>query len=348
MLFKVLSQESFRQLVSLLLQSNEVIGPRVVGSRADGSLVHQLLPIQSFDEMDLDYKKSEYSPKTYFLPFRENLSTYEFDGELGWEQSIRYRVQPRAIVGMRACDINALVKLDKVLLKGDFPSPYYLARRKNTFVIGLDHEPCERGFCASVGADIVSHGFDLFLTDLGDRYFVSIDSDWGFRVVSNVEISDVTEDDREDYLRARQRIAEGFETRVNIRNLPQLLDLEFQSPVWQRWGDKCLSCGSCSAVCPTCYCYGVEERVSIDFARSAKIKRLYSCNLVDFAMVAGGHNFRPTRASRLKYRYYHQHRGFVETYDEPKCVGCNRCGDTCLAGINPPEVIADLEQEAAR
>jgi len=130
--------------------------------------------------------------------------------------------------------------------------------------------------------------------------------------------------------------------------LPQILDLEFTSPVWKKWGDKCLSCGSCAAVCPTCYCYGVEENVSMDFCSSAKVKRLYSCNLLDFAMVAGNHNFRPTRESRLKYRYYHQHRGFVETYGVPMCVGCNRCGDTCLAGINPPEVIADLEEEAVQ
>ena len=130
-----------------------------------------------------------------------------------------------------------------------------------------------------------------------------------------------------------------------MRNLPNLLDIEFESTVWKRWGDKCLSCGSCAAVCPTCYCYGIEEKIALDFKTSTKSKRLYSCNLVDFAMVAGGHNFRPTRESRLKYRYYHQHRGFVETYDEPKCVGCNRCGRVCLAGIKPAAVIKDLYEE---
>ncbi|OGQ86940.1 MAG: hydrogenase [Deltaproteobacteria bacterium RIFOXYA12_FULL_58_15] len=347
MLFKVMAKSSFEELVGLLLESNEVIGPRMKTRHPDGKGVHQFLPITAFADMDLDYEKSEYSPKTYFLPFKENLSTYRFQGG-DWEQEIKYRIQPRAIVGMRACDINALVKLDKVLLKGDFPSPYYLARRKNTFIIGLDHDPCENGFCASVGSDIVSHGFDLFLTDLGDRYFVAIDSDRGYRVAANVEIRDPTEADNEAYVQTRNRIAKGFKVEVSIRNLPQILDLEFQSPVWKKWGDKCLSCGSCSAVCPTCYCYGVEEKVAMDFSESAKVKRLYSCNLYDFAMVAGGHNFRPSRESRLKYRYYHQHRGFVETYDEPKCVGCNRCGDVCLAGINPPEVITDLEKEAAR
>ena len=67
--------------------------------------------------------------------------------------------------------------------------------------------------------------------------------------------------------------------------------------------------------------------------------------LVDFAQVAGGHNFRPKRESRLKYRYYHQHRGFVEAYDEPKCVGCGRCARACLAGINPTDIIRELLNE---
>ena len=83
----------------------------------------------------------------------------------------------------------------------------------------------------------------------------------------------------------------------------------------------------------------------MDGKEGVKVKQLYSCNLLDFATVAGGHNFRADRETRLKYRYYHQHRGFVETYEEPLCVGCNRCGRVCLAGINPPGIIRDLQTE---
>ena len=346
MLFKIVTKEGFRSLVDQLLASNEVIGPRRVGVRRNGKPEHQFLPIERFEDMDLDYEKTAFSAKTYFLPFRETLSRTRFhNGD--WQQEISYRVQPRALVGLHACDINALLKLDKVMLRGPFPSPYYLSRRKNTFVVGIDHDPCETGFCASLGEDTVTHGFDLFLTDLGDRYFVSIDSDRGFRVLHSVPVRDITEDDRRAYQEVRRRIASGFKVHLRFENLPTLLDIEFESPVWKKWGDKCLSCGACAMVCPTCYCYGVYERICQDFKECTKVKQLYSCNLIDFAVVAGGHNFRPTRHTRLKYRYYHQHRGFVEAYDEPKCVGCNRCGDACLAGINPPDVIRDLQAEEA-
>jgi len=347
MLFRVLDKSEFHRLIDLFLESHEVIGPRRMDVRRDGRPVYQYLPVARFADLDLEYDTTEHSAKTYFLPYRENLSTFRFQDE-DWVQDISYRLQPRAIVGLHACDINALLKLDKVMAREAFPSPYYISRRRNTFIVGIDHPPCEGAFCHSLGTDTVNSGFDLFLTDLGGRYFTAIDSDRGFAALQRVEAREVTEKDTADYLGVRRRIAAGFGEHLDVRQLPNLLDIEFESDVWEKWGGKCLSCGSCAMVCPTCYCYGVSERVSMDFRTGAKVKQLYSCNLVDFAEVAGGHNFRPRRETRLKYRYYHQHRGFVEAHDEPKCVGCGRCGRTCLAGINPPDVIRDLLAEEAR
>jgi formate hydrogenlyase subunit 6/NADH:ubiquinone oxidoreductase subunit I len=294
--------------------------------------------------MELDYRATEYSAKTYFLPYLENLSTFRFEGE-DWNQEISYHIQPRAIIGLRAHDINALLKLDKVLIRGPFPSPYYISRRKNTFIVGLDHLPLEDEFSRSVGAHIVTHGFDLFLTDLGDHYFVAIASDRAFNLLHHVETREVTDEDTHAYLEVCRQIRDGFKTEISVHSLPYLLDLEFTSTVWRKWGLKCLNCGTCAMVCPTCYCYGVVEEVAMDFKQCTKIKQLYSCNLTDFARVAGGHNFRPDQETRVKYRYYHQHRGFLEDYGEPKCVGCNRCGRACLAGISPAQVIKDLHEE---
>lgn len=344
MLFKMLPKDEFRALVQILLDSNEVIGPKKIGVNAKGKPIHHYLPVQSFDEIDLGYETTEYSAKGYFLPFKENLSEFRFDAG-DWNQEIHYEAPARAIIGLHACDIHSLLKLDKVMIKDFFPSPYYISRRRNAFIVGIDHEACEGGFCRSLGTDTVSHGFDLFLTDVGDRYFVAIDSDRGFTALQQVKVSDITDKDTEAYLEVRRRIADSFETHVDVQNLPNLLDIEFESDVWKKWGKKCLSCGSCAMVCPTCYCYGVSEELSMDFTEGAKVKQLYSCNLLDFALVAGGQNFRPDRETRLKYRYYHQHRGFVESYEEPKCVGCNRCGRVCLAGINPPDIIRDLQAE---
>ena len=344
MLFKTLPKEEFGSLIEILLGSTEVIAPKKIGTDAKGKPIHQYLPVESFQEMDLGYETTEYSAKTYFLPYRETLSTFTLN-EADWVQNISYHNEPRALIGLHACDINALLKLDKVLARELFPSPYYIARRRNTLVVGIDHDPCEGAFCHCLGTDTVSQGFDLFLTDLGTRYFVAINSDRGYTLLARVKTMDVTESDTRDYVLERKRISGSFKAELPMHNLQNLLDIEFESSVWDKWGKKCLSCGTCAMVCPTCYCYGVSEQISMDLKSASKVKQLYSCTLVDFAQVAGGHNFRPDPVIRLKYRYYHQHHGFIESYDEPKCVGCNRCGRACLAGISPTEVIRDLQME---
>ncbi len=344
MLFRVIGKKEFGVLINILIESIEVIAPRKVGQNVDGQPIHQFLPILDKSQIDLEYETTEYSAKTYFLPFNEKLSTFKYTDN-SWEQDIRYRIQPRVMLGLHTCDIAALLKLDKVFAKDFYPNPYYLSRRKNTFTIGISDSPCSSGFCRAVGADTLTHGFDLYLTDLQDRYFVKIGSERGFNLLKQVETLEVTDQDSQDYVEVLNKFEKDYQNIVNLEELPILLDLEFESEDWKKWGDKCLSCGSCSMVCPTCYCYGVQEEVAMDHSASTKVKKLYSCNILDFASVAGDHNFRPNQATRLKYRFYHQHRGFVESFGEPMCVGCNRCGKVCLAGINPVDVIKDLKKD---
>ncbi len=344
MIFKTITKDNFKEFVNGIIAENVTIGPRETDKDAQRNPVYQFKQVCSFDEIALDYTKTYSSLKNFFLPFKENLSTFQFDQNV-WEQTITYTVHPRVIVGVRACDIEGLLKLDNVLMKGKFPYPYYVARRQNTFLIGLDHEPLEDCFCQSLNADMVLHGFDLFLTDIGEKYFMQINSSTAFNLLKNIEVTDITAEDQENYIEERKRLGSLFKTKIDITGLPSLMDIEFESDVWKKWGDKCLSCGSCAMVCPTCYCYAVNEYIDVSLKFASKERMLYSCNLVDFAEVAGGHNFRPEATSRLKYRFYHQHRGFVESYDEPKCVGCNRCGTTCPAGIKPVDVIHDLQME---
>jgi formate hydrogenlyase subunit 6/NADH:ubiquinone oxidoreductase subunit I len=347
MLFRVVSKDAFTRFVESLQKSVEVVGPKQIGVDKDGKPIHHFLPIERFEDLDLAYEKCQYSAKAYFLPHRTRLSTFKMTDN-DWEQSIKYAGRSRAIIGLHACDINALLKLDKVFARDFYPNPYYISRRRNMFVVGIDHPPCDNGFCHAINANDVTHGFDLFLTDLGDRYFVKINSDRAFMALNEVPNREITKADTGDYLAVRKSITDAYQFRMKTEDLPNLLDIEFESDVWKKWGSKCLSCGTCAQVCPTCYCYGITERVAMDHSEGAKISYLYSCNLLDFAVVAGGHNFRPAKETRLKYRYYHQHRGFVETYGEPLCVGCNRCGKSCLSGINPIDVIHDLQEEGKR
>jgi formate hydrogenlyase subunit 6/NADH:ubiquinone oxidoreductase subunit I len=342
MIFRVIAKDGLEQLFNLLAADNPVIGPVEIGKGRDGTAIHGFTEVSAFQELSLGYSTTALPAKQHFLPYREELASFSLAGR-DWDKRVDYHCdRPYVLFGLHACDINALNKLDKVLLGGVYPMPYYAAKRKNMFIIGIDCHPQPSCFCRSMGSDTALRGFDLFVTDLGASYFVEILSDTAFNLLKKIP---TTEPVAADHLRYRQVVDaknREFTTHVDTTDLTKILDMEFQSEVWKQWGDRCLSCGSCANVCPTCYCYTINEQAALDLRSASKTKVLYSCNYVDFAEVAGGHNFRPHSHNRLKYRYYHKHRGFVEAYEESLCVGCGRCGDSCLAGITVPEVISSV------
>jgi ferredoxin len=337
-----MKHDDLRSLYSLIAADNRIVGPVQKGTDKDGKAIYAFDQVSSFDDIRLNYTTTKIPAKRFFMPFREDLASFHMQGS-DWEKKVDFNIhRPIVFFGLHACDINALNKLDKVMLGSHYPMPYYAAKRKNMFIVGIDCSPQPYCFCRSMGADTALHGFDLFLTNLGEHYFVEILSDTAYNFIRQITSKEPDEDDHALYMKAAAEKNRKFTTHVDTTDLTKILDMEFQSEVWKKWGQQCLSCGTCANVCPTCYCYGVEESVSLDLSRASKTKQLYSCNLIDFAEVAGGHNFRPEGHSRLKYRYYHKHRGFVEAYEESLCVGCGRCGESCLAGITVPEVIASV------
>lgn len=345
MLFRIAEKTEMKALFDLLAEKNPVVGPVRTGVDRNGAPLYAFEQVADYRKLDLGYTATRLPAKRYFLPFREDLATFKISGR-DWTKDRDYHVdRPYVFFGLHACDINALNKLDKVLMGSVYPMPYYAAKRKNMFIIGIDCRPQPYCFCRSMGADTVLHGFDLFLTDMGDKYFIELLSAEAYAISKDLKTETPKEADHLQYMRTVAEKNKLFTTHVDTTDLTKILDMEFQSPVWKQWGDKCLGCGTCANVCPTCYCYGVEGTVAPDLKTARKTKTLYSCNIVDFAEVAGGHNFRPVRSSRLKYRYYHKHRGFVEAYEESLCVGCGRCGEACLAGITVPEVIASVRGE---
>ena len=129
---------------------------------------------------------------------------------------------------------------------------------------------------------------------------------------------------------------------MDLGDLPEILEMEYHSEVWDELGRKCLSCGSCSMVCPTCYCFDVNDEVDLGSRSGRRIRSWDSCLFETHALVAGGENFREHRSSRIKFRYYHKQRGFVAEYGRPSCVGCGRCIAGCPAGIDIVSVIEKL------
>jgi len=344
-LFRVFDKELLPALF-YVLAVNRLVGPVKKGMDGNGRPLYAFDWLYDFADLALDYDSTAFSAKKFFLPYQETMATFSAVDRKDWRKEVDFNAYwPIVFFGMHPCDINALNKLDKVLIKSGYPNPYYAAKRKNCFIIGMECSPQPYCFCRSMGTHTATHGFDMFLTDIGESYFVVIQSAHAYEFLKNIETREPSTEDHSLYLQTMEKKNAGFTCQVDTTDLTKILDLKFESDSWRMWGERCLSCGTCANVCPTCYCYGVEEHIDLSLRGATKSRFLYSCNLIDFAEVAGGHNFRPDSHTRLKYRYYHKHRGFVEIYEEPLCVGCGRCGQACLADITVPDVINSIRQE---
>ncbi len=298
-----------------------------------------------WSDVQMNYARTILPPKKLLLPPRE--TTFSFDPDKGFQDLLAEASKPMILFGVHSYDIYGLNILDRVFAQAKFPDPYYIARRKATAIIGVDFVPDDKHTAGSMNADFVDHGFDLFLSDIGNDYLVLVGTSRGDDIVvkSGGLMQTPAEADFAEYKRRSKIRRDSYKTRLDMEDLPEILEMEYHSKVWDDFGTKCLSCGSCSMVCPTCYCFDVSDEVNLGSRAGRRIRSWDSCLLRTHALVAGGENFRGARSSRVKFRFYHKQRGFVAEYGRPSCVGCGRCVEVCPAQINIITVIETIRGE---
>ncbi|MCC7174435.1 MAG: 4Fe-4S dicluster domain-containing protein [Bryobacterales bacterium] len=330
-----LPKERLDLFASVLQQFGEVHAP----VEQNGKYAFRAL--SRWSDARLDYPRTILPPKKYFVPPKDTL--FQYKEGLGYVPADLAADRRIILFGLHSCDIYGLNILDQVF-SGKYDDPYYQARRKNVAIIGVDCIPDEHCFCHSMRADFVDKGFDLFFQDLGDRYLVMVGTALGDDMVlaTGSLFEPVTPEDLAEYKQRSSAKRKAFKLHVEIRDLPEIFELEYDSSLWKQVGDRCLSCGACSMVCPTCYCFDVADDVDLGARSGSRSRTWDSCLFSTHAMVAGGENFREGRASRVKFRYYHKQRGFVAEYGRPSCVGCGRCISACPVNIDISQVISQL------
>jgi sulfhydrogenase subunit beta (sulfur reductase) len=330
-----LPKEQLDFFASVLQQFGEVHAPVARGGH------HVFARLDRWSDAVLDYNRTLLPPKKYFLPPRETMFRYR-RGK-GYEPASEDLNRKIVLFGVHACDIYGINILDDVFA-GKFPDPYFQARRRNVAIIGIDCTPDEHCFCRSMRADFVDHGFDLFFYDIGDFYLTFVGTARGDDMVlaAGSLFEPVTREDIDEYKRRSEAKRQQFQLDVEIRDLPEIFEMEYHADLWDELGKKCLSCGNCSMVCPTCYCYDVVDEVELGSRDGSRVRLWDSCLFSSHARVAGGENFRESRASRIKFRFYHKQRGFVAEYGRPSCIGCGRCIEVCPVNIDIIEVLKML------
>lgn len=334
---RLLPKEEFPRFFDRLVEFGQVYAPV---RKTNGTFVFD--QVSDCSEVALDYVRTALPPKKVLYPCEQIL--YRFSPSRGFV-ALPEPENRQILFGVHPCDVFSFSLLDLVFA-GDYPEPRYFKRRARTSVVGLSCMPDEKCFCRSMGTDCVERGFDLFLTDIGEDYFVRVGTGWGEEVAGTQEglFRAVSPGAMKEYKKVSLARTAAFVASVEMSDMPQIMEIEYNNRLWEELGEKCLSCGSCSMVCPTCYCYDIYDQFDLAGDSGSRYRRWDSCLFKEFAQVAG-FNFRAERSTRIKLRYYHKQVAFVEEYGRTSCVGCGRCIDACPAGINIVDVLNQIRGE---
>lgn len=336
----ILKKNDLNQFVDSLLEDYRVGGPVA----KNGGYAFEAL--EEAADMRLEYPTTILPPKKFLLPVRETL--FEFhDARSGVVKEPEPAI-PTVIFGMHTCDVHAVQLLDQVFSSG-YADGKYIKQRRQTLIVSLEClSPCdEHSFCKSMGTLTADEGYDLHLVDLGDDYAVDVKTDGGRELIERAKVAPATEADIQRLNAVLSEKWPRFPYRLDfdISDLPSLLNISMKSPLWEELGERCLACAACTNVCPTCFCFDVHDEIDLNLTSGRRVRSWDSCQLDEFATVAGGHNFRKSQALRQRHRFMRKGRYILEAHKFLGCVGCGRCARACLVNITPVNVFNELHRQ---
>ncbi|KUO66348.1 MAG: hypothetical protein APF84_18145 [Gracilibacter sp. BRH_c7a] len=275
-----------------------------------------------------DYVNTIKPPKDLFFPQYEMLLKYQKNkGERPVINEPDISKEKRVIFGIRPCDAASLELLDHVFIGQEYQDPYYQSRRSNTTIISLacqtQSEVC---FCQN---PMSARGADALLVRVADDYLVDIRTEKGREIF-------------EDYLTIRNEESSSifcpdYQEVVRQEDIAKLSGM-FTSSIWEEIQEKCLNCGICTFLCPTCHCFDITDD------KKGKIIRSWdSCMFSSFTKHGSGHNPRPTGKERIRQRIMHKFSYFPDKYGSVACVGCGRCVQKCPVNFDIREFLESIK-----
>jgi sulfhydrogenase subunit beta (sulfur reductase) len=355
----IIDIEGLRALFEILRDSlaYELIGPTV----RDGAIV--FAEIEGLDDLPSGWTDAQ-EPGRYRLERREDRALFGYAvGPHSWKDCLHpprqrlwrternndgFNVIPEvtepprwAFIGVRSCDLHAIAIQDRVLLGGEYRDPHYETRRHDNFIIAVNCAHAARTcFCSSMGTGPkAAAGFDLALTELITRdehaFLIEAGTQPGAAALARLPQREATSDDVRKADNVVARTAASMERHMEA-DVRALLLRNLEHPRWDDVANRCLSCGNCTLVCPTCFCTTPEEETHLDGAATGRSRRWESCFTIDFSHLHGGS---VRRSSRSRYRQWMTHKlaTWHDQFGSSGCVGCGRCITWCPVGIDITE-----------
>lgn len=283
--------------------------------------------VSSLDEIHWD-KKSDYSFKEVLLAINETLFYFTED-----QTTVPKGPDKDILIFLRSCDLHAVKRLDEIYLKNGFEDFYYARiRNKAKFVLMGCQTTCASGFCVSMGTNR-SDNYDAYVKVDGETVYMDLKWEELAKDLAAAEQTEVTPD---------------FVTENKEKvTLPKKLSNEsFTKEIWAEYGARCINCGRCNFVCPTCTCFTMQDIFYKDNAKVGERRRVWaSCQIDGYTDMAGGHGFRKGNADRMRFKVMHKIYDFEKRFGYPMCVGCGRCDDVCPEYISYSNLVNRLAKE---
>lgn len=356
----VIDAAGLAQLVSVL----QGVGYRVVGPTVSGNAI-VLAELDSADDLPAGWGV-DVGPGQYRLRRRDDDAVFGHSaGPQSWKQFLHPARQkvwsseaeppedpPRyAFLGVRGCDLAAIATLNGVLGAGAHPDTSFTGRLGRAFVVAVNcTEPGGLCFCASMGTGpAAGPGYDLALTERtgpeGRRYVVDVGSPAGADVLDRLahrapgtdEIDGARADVADAARHMGRQMPEG--------DLRQLLVDSRESPHWEEVAARCLTCGNCTMVCPTCFCTSAEDVTDLTGTHAERWMTWASCFEFEFTFVHEG-SVRQSGSSRYRHWLTHKLGTWHDQFGTSGCVGCGRCIAWCPTGIDITEEMHTFAEQA--
>ncbi len=315
------TKNDFIQKINQLNKEYRFFGPVVhekAGRYSDTDSVFYEV-VDDFSKLNFDVK-SDFSAKEIATPLNQTLFHFQ-DGELVESD---YDNRP-VIVFLRSCDLHAFKALDQIYLKNKFEDNYYKRLRDllSFCVIGC-HTEFESCFCTTFNTN-TTDAYDIGLNLSADEVVVDVKND-KFEMLASHDANFVLDHVTEN---------ENTVTLPKLVKLSEVIDLD----VWDEYNTRCIGCGACNFVCPTCSCFTTQDISYDDNNTKGERKRvLASCMTPNFTDMAGGHSFRKTNGEKMRFKLMHKVNDFNRRFGYDMCVGCGRCDNIC------PELISFSNQ----
>jgi len=336
MKWKVIEKSKMPVLIGELAKEYEVFAPV-----KEKNMV-SFEKFSSGNEAYLDFRNTKKPPKEVFFPQTETLFTHRIgrkDIEVVESPAVR---EKRVVLGVRPCDARSFVLLDKFFSSGEHKDVYYLGKRKNTTIVGLAcNHPLSTCFCTSLGGSpFGKEGMDLLLQDINDRYLIETVTERGKELVKKFPwLKDAEKANIEKAKKLSEDAENAVKSKVSVKDVSEKLDRMFDDPLWDQIYQKCLGCGVCTFLCPTCCCFDILD----EEGNGGKRVRIWdSCQFSCFTLQGSGHNPRPSGKERMRQRIMHKFNHFVKNYGESFCVGCGRCVQECPVNLDIREIVGAI------